>query len=106
MRYFRPIKTIQKTKVLEEKEISKGALGFVTRNSNATIFTFVMAVLKQVQNDNNRALLLSTLVMAGLVRHRVLKQVQQNDKKHFTITKYSSQMPSPIAAYAAMTILL
>ena len=40
MRFFRPIKTIQKTKVLEEKEISKGALGFVTRNSNATIFTF------------------------------------------------------------------
>ena len=40
-----------------------------------------------------------------LVRHRVLKQVQ-NDKKHFTITIYSSQMPNPIAAYAAMTILL
>ena len=40
MKFFRPIKTIQKTKVLEEKEISKGALGFVTRNSNATIFTF------------------------------------------------------------------
>ena len=48
--------------------------------ANATIFTFVMAVLKQVQNDNNRALLLSTLVMAGLVRHRVYKPMTNTAK--------------------------
>ena len=40
MRFWRPETIVQKTKVLEDKEISKGALGFVARNSNATIFTF------------------------------------------------------------------
>ena len=40
MKFFRPIKSFKKTNFLEEKEISKGALGFVKRNSNATIFTF------------------------------------------------------------------
>ena len=40
MRFCHPKTIVQKAKVLEDKEISKGALGFVTRNSNATIFTF------------------------------------------------------------------
>ena len=40
MRFCRPKTIVQKAKVLEDKEISKGTLGSVMRHTSETIFTF------------------------------------------------------------------